>query len=64
MINTSICWLITCSVVGTILLKKESIISMRDTKHLLEIELIGIDYFEYVCPTTIVRSCQSLYFMK
>ena len=44
-IKTSICWITTCSVEGTHILKMESIISFyRDTKYPLEISLMRTGY--------------------
>ena len=53
MVKTSVCWVTTCSVEGTHILKMESIISFyRDTKYPIEISLMGTGYLGL---TTLVR---------
>ena len=44
-VKTLVCWVTTCSVDGTHILKMESIISFyKDTKYPLEISLMGTGY--------------------
>ena len=45
-INTLACWVLICSVVGTLFLKTKPILLIRDKKHPLEIDLMKIDYLE------------------
>ena len=52
-VKTSVCWVTTCNVKGTYILKMEFIISFyRDTKYPLEISLMGTGYSR---PATLVR---------
>ena len=45
MVKTLVCWVTTCSIEGTHILKMESIISFyKDMKYPLEISLIGTGY--------------------
>ena len=45
MVKTSVCWVTTCSIEETHILKMESIISFyKDTKYLIEISLMETSY--------------------
>ena len=43
----SVCWVIACNVLESLFLKVKFIISIRDTKHPFEIDLMGIDHLEF-----------------
>ena len=54
MVKTLVCWVTTCSIEGTHILKMESIISFyKDTKYFLKISLMGTDYSG---PATLIKS--------
>ena len=45
MVKTLVCWVSTCSIEGTHILKMEFIISLyKDTKYFLKISLMGTGY--------------------
>jgi hypothetical protein len=67
MVKISVCWVITCNIVGTLFLKMESIIfrfNQSDIKHQFQIDLIELIILNLWPECFIKESLKLVYWMK